>query len=143
MYNAALFAIKMTFLFQYYRVLAVNQHIKKVYIAAIALVGCWALSQVLVEIFICVPIDAFWDHNVPGRCIPNYPQWYINAAGNIISDIVVFVLPLPVISKLSLPRMQKIILMFIFCLGFLYVPQQNDLWFTSEFCANNGALVPV
>jgi hypothetical protein len=119
MYNIALMAVKMTFLFQFYRVLAVNHRTKRIYIIATVLVGSWALSQVLVEIFICSPIEAFWDQSVQGRCIPNYPQWYINAAGNIISDMVVFFLPIPVIRELSLVRPQKIILMFIFCLGFL------------------------
>ncbi|KAF6804695.1 hypothetical protein CMUS01_14788 [Colletotrichum musicola] len=116
-YNAALAGIKMTFLFQYYRVLAI-QKMKKVYIAAMILVGGWSISQVLVEIFICTPIASFWDKTIDGTCIPNYPQWYINAAGNIITDILVFVLPLPMISKLKLARGQKYVLLGIFCLGF-------------------------
>ncbi|KAK7442888.1 hypothetical protein Landi51_09436 [Colletotrichum acutatum] len=116
-YNAALAGIKMTFLFQYYRVLAV-QKMKKVFIAAMVIVGAWSISQILVEIFICTPIPAFWDKTIDGKCIPNYPQWYINAAGNIITDIIVFVLPLPVIHRLNLARGQKYVLLGIFCLGF-------------------------
>ncbi|KZL78555.1 integral membrane protein, partial [Colletotrichum tofieldiae] len=116
-YNAALAGIKMTFLFQYYRVLAV-QKMKNVFIGAMVIVGAWSISQILLEIFICTPIPAFWDKSVGGTCIPNYPQWYINAAGNIITDIIVFVLPLPVIHRLKLARGQKYVLLGIFCLGF-------------------------
>ncbi|OHF03866.1 hypothetical protein CORC01_00728 [Colletotrichum orchidophilum] len=116
-YNAALSGIKMTFLFQYYRVLAV-QKMKKVFLAAMVIVGAWSISQILVEIFICTPIAAGWDKSIKGSCIPNYPQWYINAAGNIITDIIVFVLPLPVINRLNLARGQKYVLLGIFCLGF-------------------------
>lgn len=119
-YNAALAGIKMTFLFQYYRVLAV-QKMKKVFIVAMIIVGAWSVSQILIAIFNCSPIPAFWDKSIDGSCIPNYPYFYINAAGNIATDIIVFVLPLPVINKLSLARGQKYVLLGIFCLGFLYV----------------------
>jgi len=119
-YCAALFAIKMTFIIQYYRVLAV-QHMRNVYIGAMVIVGGWGLSQLLVGIFICTPVAGFWDSSVGATCIPNIPQWYINAAGNIITDVAVFVLPLPALWKLNLARPQKLILMGIFCLGFLSV----------------------
>ncbi|KAK3322929.1 putative integral membrane protein [Apodospora peruviana] len=117
-YCAALLAIKLTFLFQYYRVLAVQQ-MRIVYMVAIVIVGGWGLSQLLVGIFICTPIEGFWDSTVESTCIPNIPQWYINAAGNIITDIAVFLLPLPAIWKLNLVKQQKILLLGIFCLGFL------------------------
>lgn len=43
----------------------------------------------------------------------------MNASGNIISDVLVLVLPLPMIKGLKLPRNQKIALAGIFGLGFL------------------------
>ena len=120
-YCAALLFIKLAFLFGYYRVLAV-QHMRIVYIVAIVVVGGWALSQTLVGIFICSPIRGFWDSTIPSKCIPNIPQWYINAGGNIATDVAVFCLPLPAIWKLQLKKQQKILLISIFCLGFLYAP---------------------
>ena len=108
----------MAFLFQYYRVLAV-QKMRNVYIASIIVVGGWALSQVLVGIFTCNPVSGFWDSTVEATCIPNIPQWYINAGGNIITDVVVFTLPLPAIWSLQLARPSKIMLLAIFSLGFL------------------------
>lgn len=110
--------IKLCFLFGYYRVLAV-QHMRIVYIAAIVIVGAWSLSQVFVGIFICTPIQGFWNTSIESKCIPNIPQWYINAAGNIITDVAVFLLPLPALWKLTLPKQQKMLLLGIFCLGFL------------------------
>ena len=120
LYTSSLLFIKLTFLFQYYRLMAV-QKMRRVYIAAIFIVGGWGLSQVLVGIFLCHPVEGFWDQSVKATCIPNYPQFYINAAGNIITDVAVFVLPLPVISHLKLPKTQKLILLGIFSLGFLCV----------------------
>lgn len=48
-------------------------------------------------------------------------SWYINAAGNIVTDLSIMIMPLPVLSKLQLARKQKFFLIGIFCLGFLYV----------------------
>jgi hypothetical protein len=42
---------------------------------------------------------------------------FTNAALNIVTDIAVAVLPLPVIKTLNLPRAQKLALTFVFCLG--------------------------
>ncbi|KAK7966251.1 uncharacterized protein PG986_000528 [Apiospora aurea] len=44
---------------------------------------------------------------------------YIAAAGNILADILILLLPLPIIKGLNLPRAQKLALGGIFCLGFL------------------------
>ncbi|KAK4148785.1 hypothetical protein C8A00DRAFT_19442 [Chaetomidium leptoderma] len=120
LYCSALLFLKLTFLFQYYRVLAV-QKMRNIYIGSIIVVGGWALSQVLVGIFICTPIAGFWDSTLDATCMPNIPQWYINAAGNIITDVAVFVLPLPAIWSLQLARPSRIILLFIFSLGFFTV----------------------
>ncbi|EFQ36740.1 hypothetical protein CGRA01v4_08471 [Colletotrichum graminicola] len=117
LYNAALGGIKMTFLIQYYRVLAVNK-MKKIFIGAMVFVGAWSVSQMMGMIFICWPIAAFWDKSIPGTCLPNFPLWYSNAAGNIFTDILVLLLPLPGISRLKLRRGQKYVLLGIFCLGF-------------------------
>lgn len=110
--------LKLTLLFQYYRVLAV-QHMRKWYISAILLIGAWGLSQVIVSLCRCVPLKGFWDHTVKARCIPPYPQIWIFSAGNIFTDFIVILLPMPVLFKLNVPKTQKILLFFIFSLGFL------------------------
>lgn len=117
-YNAGLSAVKATFLIQYWRVLAVGRY-KRVLIVSSVIVAGWCISVILVEIFSCSPIKKFWMPRIPGHCVPKYPRWYFNAAGNITTDIIVFTLPLPVISKLNLAKGHKIVLLGIFCLGFL------------------------
>ncbi|KAK4193246.1 hypothetical protein QBC35DRAFT_100231 [Podospora australis] len=118
LYNASLTATKITFLLQYYRILGTAQMRRIVVIAGI-IVALWSVSQLLVVIFTCTPIEKFWmGDDYPGTCIPNLPFWYYNAAGNILTDIIVFVVPLPALSKLNLRKNQKIALIGVFCLGF-------------------------
>ncbi|KAI0459340.1 hypothetical protein F5B21DRAFT_526056 [Xylaria acuta] len=107
----------MTFLTQYYRALVLRKF-RVACIVFMIVIGSWSLSQLFISLFICVPISGFWDMSINARCIPIPLQWYINAAGNIATDILIFVLPLPVLARLSLPKAQKYSLVGIFSLGF-------------------------
>ncbi|KAK0385137.1 hypothetical protein NLU13_7615 [Sarocladium strictum] len=140
-YNAALFGIKMTFLLQYWRIIAI-QRMKKVFYVAMFIVLGASLSQVPVQIFTCTPIAGFWDKSITdARCIDNQVQWFSNAGINILTDVIVFVLPLPVIGKLNLARGQKYSLLGIFCLGFftcaLSVARIRFLKLTEDFTWTN------
>ena len=106
------------FLFQYYRGLAVPR-LKPVFVTIMLLVGGWSLAQVLATLFGCTPVNAAWDYTVHGTCPEPLRQFYINAAGNIITDIIVFLLPIAILSRLNLVRAQKLALIGIFSLGFL------------------------
>ncbi|EPE09507.1 integral membrane protein [Ophiostoma piceae UAMH 11346] len=120
-YNATLVSVKIAFLLQYYRVFAVAK-IRRIILFFMVLITGWSLSQLFVSIFTCTPIHKFWDESVTtGRCINATPQWYINAAGNITTDIIIFLLPMPVLKNIHLKRTQKLIVMGIFSLGFFTV----------------------
>ncbi|EXL99699.1 hypothetical protein NOF04DRAFT_5293 [Fusarium oxysporum II5] len=115
-YNLALAVIKTIFLLQYYRAIPVR-HYKKTYITSVVLVTCWSLSQIFLNTFMCVPIASFWDVTIKGTCILNKSSFYVSAAGNILTDILIMALPIPVLRSLKLGRRQKWILMSVFCLG--------------------------
>ena len=70
-------------------------------------------------IFACDNIAMNWDVTATGQCI-NRPGLYIaTAVANIASDIVLFVLPIPMVRGLQIPLKQKIGLSFIFAIGSL------------------------
>ncbi len=91
---------------------------RKITLVALVLIGLWSTALVLVSVLACRPIRGFWDKDVPASCVADLPQWYVNAAGNIATDIIIFTLPLPVLWRLNLPRSQRLSLIGIFCLGF-------------------------
>ncbi|KAI3399786.1 hypothetical protein diail_5582 [Diaporthe ilicicola] len=117
MYGATLMMIKLTFLIQYYRVLGVYKMKRVIWMLGVVIM-MWAISQLLTVIFTCTPVQKFWETELEGKCMPNLPFWYINAAGNIATDLAILGMPLPVLAKLKLRRQQKYILLGIFCLGF-------------------------
>ena len=111
--------LKLTFLFHYYRLMSVS-NVRYVFLAAIALVVAWAISQAIMAFVQCIPLQGVWDHRIHAKCIPNtVTLWYFNGVFNIVTDVAILLLPIPIVWKLELPRSQKILLTCIFGLGFL------------------------
>ncbi|CAI6091929.1 unnamed protein product [Clonostachys chloroleuca] len=69
-------------------------------------------------IFACQPIQKSWDATIThGHCL-NLPSLYIaTAVANIVSDAILFNLPLPMMVEFHIPRRQKIGLVIIFGIG--------------------------
>lgn len=82
----------------------------------------FTLETVIISVFDCTPIPFFWDKSIEGgHCVNFGAMWFSHASTNIVFDIVLVILPMPVIKSLNLPKKQKIALMGIFALGTLYV----------------------
>jgi len=116
-YNAALTLVKISILLQYRRIFT-TQSMQRATTIGLVIVGAWGITVVTMLSMLCVPIQALWDQSVHGRCLPLIPSYYVPACINIATDFGTWVLPLPIIKSLQLPRRQKIMLMFIFGLGF-------------------------
>ncbi|KAJ5639356.1 uncharacterized protein N7484_007218 [Penicillium longicatenatum] len=122
-YNLALILSKLSALFLFIRIFRTKPFLLATYITMgfLIVAGLWV---VLSGFIFCIPISDFW-HASPSsnkHCLPKGPVWYSNAAMQIFSDIVILILPMPLLYKLQLPRQQKIGIMLVFGVGILYVP---------------------
>ncbi|KAH6656129.1 hypothetical protein BKA67DRAFT_658011 [Truncatella angustata] len=119
-YNIVGLFIKLMFFFQYYRIVRNVPRLKLIYTVIMSLVVIWCAAQILVSAFTCIPIAALWDPSVTGVCNPIGPdaQFYMASIGNIVTDVVILILPIPVVWRLSLRRPQKMVLFVVFGLGF-------------------------
>lgn len=107
----------MSILFQYLRVFPTPRFrvVCYVVLAVVVLHGIWTFFG---SIFICFPINFFWDKGIPGgRCLDERAVWFTNAGLNIAQDLVILFLPMPVLRKLNIPRRQKKALMTVFAVG--------------------------
>ncbi|KAK6419751.1 hypothetical protein LTR95_017016 [Oleoguttula sp. CCFEE 5521] len=107
---------KLTFCFLYLRIF--NQkwfHRLVKSIATIIVLG--SLAFTLATVFTCVPVHKFWNRKIPGRCTNNTAFWFSHAAFNTFFDVVIYILPMPMIRTLKLARGQKLGLISIFSLG--------------------------
>ncbi|TQN68617.1 Satratoxin biosynthesis SC1 cluster protein 4 [Colletotrichum shisoi] len=119
-YSLSHLSLKMSFLLQYYRVLCTT-HMRKVYIVAMVIVGSWGTSVVVMSFVFCIPLEGFWDHRVPAKCLGQQVLFYAFGACSIATDVIIFLLPMPALFTLKIPRSQKLYLLGIFSLGFLIV----------------------
>ena len=77
--------------------------------------GVWTLVSVLTA---CVPLSAFWDRSVKGVC-HDY-RWYASTSiMHILTDFLIYLLPIPAIKTLRLRFRLKTLLYFLFTFGFL------------------------
>lgn len=50
---------------------------------------------------------------------------YANSAINFVTDLIITLLPIGVIRSLEIPKRQKNLLYFVFCIGLVYVQRSN------------------
>lgn len=78
--------------------------------ATIMMVASYTIVIASLLLFGCRPIRAAWDPYAfaTGKCI-DLPILYIAiAVANIVSDIILFIIPIPTIARLKMPLAQKI-----------------------------------
>lgn len=83
--------------------------------------GLWMVMSGFV---FCIPVSDFWSVNRTNRtqnCLPEGPVWFSNAAIQILTDIIILLLPMPLLSSLHLPRNQKAGIIVVFCVGIIVI----------------------
>lgn len=114
---------QLSFLAFYQRIFPPSKYLAIAYgLAAITI--CFGVSNTLVMIFQCTPVDYFWTSwtgETSGTCIDiNRYSWY-RAGFQIVMDLSIIALPLWPLSTLKLGRQKKVWIMVMFCTGFLCV----------------------
>ncbi|KAK2000705.1 integral membrane protein [Colletotrichum falcatum] len=109
--------IKATFLLQYRRTfpLPMFRTLCNVFIVFIAAFG---IAQVVSVSFVCIPLRSLWDATVPGHCFKRLPWWYAGSSISLVTDVMIVVMPMPLLRTIRLPPRQKVVLMGTFALGF-------------------------
>ncbi|TKA61458.1 hypothetical protein B0A55_12770 [Friedmanniomyces simplex] len=116
-YNLALFTCKASILLQYLRIFP-QRGFRIACFALMAFVFAYLNWTFWSQVFFCKPIAAYWDFTITdGKCLNRGVVWFVNAGINIVSDIAVAVLPLPMLRQLNIQRRPKIALMVVFGLG--------------------------
>lgn len=119
-YNACLGFIKISVLALYMRL--GDKNLRRVAIIMLGVIICQAGGNVFACIFQCTPVEAAYriDMDPEEMSCVNINAFYLaNAAVNILTDIMTYTLPIPLVIKLKVPRRQKIGLGIILGLGLL------------------------
>ncbi|KAF2650856.1 hypothetical protein K491DRAFT_720387 [Lophiostoma macrostomum CBS 122681] len=109
---------KLAFLFLYLRVFAIPLF-RKICLTMIYLISASGIAFVILTIFQCTPIEKAWLKGaVAGTCVNlSWFRWTWTAF-NLSTDLLIFTLPMPVISRLQMTNPKKIGLAVVFTIGF-------------------------
>ncbi|OAK95949.1 MFS monosaccharide transporter-like protein [Phaeosphaeriaceae sp. SRC1lsM3a] len=119
LYNPALMATKTSILVFYLSLSATHKVFRWATIATLVVVNCGGLALTILNIVQCRPVNAAWASPVPASAsCTNIVTVYLSSAPlNIITDLAIFFLPMPILTSMRLPKKQKVILVITFGFG--------------------------
>ncbi|KAL8802925.1 MAG: hypothetical protein Q9182_003475 [Xanthomendoza sp. 2 TL-2023] len=115
----------------------------------------WFVSGVFTVAFTCTPVSFYWTRTGNGHCVNEMALLYSSAGLTIFADILILLLPVPIVWRLQMEKAKRIGVIGIFLLGgfvcvatiirMVYIPQivpidptwtQVDpaIWSTIEPC---------
>ncbi|KAH8882372.1 hypothetical protein GQ53DRAFT_812093 [Thozetella sp. PMI_491] len=101
-YNLSHMLVKLSYLALYLRIMTNRAHRIMTYATA-GLVVTLGVSYIFVSIFMCTPIEKGWNPQLEGTCVDSAGYLISNAAFNMTSDVIIFLLPLPTLWSLQHP----------------------------------------
>ncbi|EKG16294.1 hypothetical protein MPH_06503 [Macrophomina phaseolina MS6] len=108
---------KMSICFQYLRIFVGKRTTLATRIILVLVVLC-TTEAVIVMMFQCVPVAAFWNPDIlQGRCVRHDAVYYFNASMNVFTDVALIALPVPALNQLHARKTQKIGLVIAFGMG--------------------------
>jgi hypothetical protein len=113
--------IKWSVLAMYYRIFP-TRFMRWGYIVLGSMTAMWWGAVMLVTVFQCIPVHKMWDLATPGHCV-NANVFYISTNGvpNIVTDVLILLLPMYELYKLHVSRAQKIAIAASFLAGWIVV----------------------
>ena len=120
MYFTTTATIKASLLLLYYRYFGISRPFRIALYISAGLIVCWYLAVLFASIFQCVPVAAFWDRNIKNpKCVNLALFSTMTGVTNLLTDVIVLCLPMPMVWTLHTNKTQKMTLTGIFLLGFL------------------------
>lgn len=110
--------VKMSILVSYFRIAPEKSLFRKLVWGTFALVFA-AFVVFLVALWVqCIPISSYWRLKADHRdCIPEGPPLMVQSTLNVVTDFMIYALPIPTLFSLSLPWGQRIGLAILFSVG--------------------------
>ncbi|KAH9864320.1 hypothetical protein J1614_010254 [Plenodomus biglobosus] len=118
LWTASITLIRLSILFLYVRVFPVQKFILICRMFMVCELG-YAIATYVTGLTICKPIGSFWGPSVEGRhCGDREALFLWHGVQNLIYDVLLVGLPMPLVWRLQLPLYKRVSLIGIFGLGF-------------------------
>ena len=120
-YKAAINLVKCCILLLYLRLFNVVRWFRLASWGLLTIVAMYCTASIMATIFQCSPVIRAFDKDTPGTCIDTAKFWFANAGFSIATDIMILLLPMPLVWKLEVPVTQKVALVAVFTVGIFAV----------------------
>ncbi|KAH0439724.1 hypothetical protein CcaCcLH18_02834 [Colletotrichum camelliae] len=114
-YQVAFVTIKIAFLFQYRRVFPYSK------VELLCNIGICFLALFGIQLLVCagVSFDLIYKYTFFDTPINVMSWWMANASIHLITNVLIFIIPIPFLGRLQMTRTQKLALIASFALGLL------------------------
>ncbi|KAE8365929.1 hypothetical protein BDV27DRAFT_156360 [Aspergillus caelatus] len=117
-YLPALAFAKVGLIILYHRIINKQRGYKWALHIISGIICAYSIAISLALIFACNPIQRSWDSSITrGSCIDRAGLYIATAVTNIVSDLALIVVPVPLVLGLQMPRIQKVGLLGMFIVG--------------------------
>lgn len=126
LYSPVISIIKTVILLQYIRIFAPSRTVDPLLFFAswtlIALIILWNFACFWVSIFACSPVERFWNTLITdGKCLDFALNILLTCLFNIITDILILLLPSRAVWSLQIPLKKKFAIVSLFGIGLMLV----------------------
>ncbi|CAK7201153.1 hypothetical protein SEUCBS139899_003855 [Sporothrix eucalyptigena] len=117
-YVSAFVLAKLSFAVFYLRVIP-TRGFRRLNYVIIGLLIAQGIEETFVVIFSCTPVYKYWTVAAEGKCLNLLNFYYISFGVKLLSDLILFLEPIPTLKNLKLPWAKRVGLMVMFSLGLL------------------------
>ncbi|MCJ1439474.1 hypothetical protein MMC27_008868 [Xylographa pallens] len=83
----------------------------------LGLVAAWTITFFLTDLFSCIPVTPLVEPFYGNQCMDTVSMWYAGSVSDIILDLLILMIPIPMVLRLQLPAKQKMGVLAMFFLG--------------------------
>ncbi|KAG9959563.1 hypothetical protein KCU61_g7292, partial [Aureobasidium melanogenum] len=118
LYCLTVLGFKLSLLISYLRVAGFNRtYATVVWTVLVSVLISQSLFTILLSVG-CQPIAKQWDPSIPGKCLNALPIYFALGGTSLGWDLIIIVLPFPILRRLQLDSHRKVALFAVFSLGF-------------------------
>lgn len=126
LYPLVVTAIKFSILFLYFR-LSPCTGFRKLVLGHMLLCTAGGVIASIIAMLQCTPIAKGWNISLPGECFDQYTLFQGVVIFNLVTNIIIILLPMPTIWYLHMPLRQRVLLLGIFSIGIMQVKHPHSL----------------
>ena len=120
-YDTSITIIRMSVLLFYHRIFGKEHRFKMALWITMVILVAWYIAITALAVFQCSPVKKQFDLTIPGHCLSFYGTFIGVTVPNFFIDVLLLLLPVPMLWNLKIKKTKKIALTANFLLGYWLV----------------------